>query len=271
MGEVERLNTLAEQINAEHRAFVGTLRKTVEHGIRAGELLAEAKAQCPHGTWLPWLEQNFEGAPRTAQEYMRLYSRRDEILANTRDSAHLSISGALRELAAPREESVEAVPEMTAPEFLARKVSPYREHGGGSVALPEDSLAALDAEIHADRVGEMKERTRRREAREHEESRKHLHRRFMEADAALSNARKAAKRALDEVRDVDFDAETREILESSVEAVHDTLGLVSAALDGNPGADFDAGLAALEYKAQWGSLWQDNPEDDTIPPPPWLG
>jgi hypothetical protein len=109
MGEIEKsqLGVLAEEINAEHRAFVGTFRKTVEHGIRAGELLAAAKAECTHGTWLPWLEENFEGAPRTAQEYMRLSNHRDEIRANTRDSAHLSIGGALKEIAAPREAAEE--------------------------------------------------------------------------------------------------------------------------------------------------------------------
>jgi hypothetical protein len=102
MGEVEKsLGNLAEEINAEHSAFVGTFRKTVEHGIRAGELLAAAKEQCSHGTWLPWLEANFEGALRTAQEYMRLYNHRDEVRAKARDSAHLSLSGALNELAAP--------------------------------------------------------------------------------------------------------------------------------------------------------------------------
>jgi hypothetical protein len=102
MSEIEKpLDKLADEINAEHRAFVGTFRKTVEHGIRAGELLTEAKAQCPHGTWLEWLGGHFEGAPRTAQEYMQLYNRRDEIRAKTRDSAHLSVSGALKELAAP--------------------------------------------------------------------------------------------------------------------------------------------------------------------------
>ena len=102
MSEVEKsLGTLAQEINAEHRAFVGAFRKTVEHGIRAGELLAKAKEQCPHGTWLGWLEENFEGAARTAQEYLRLYNHRDEIREKTRDSAHLSVSGALKELAAP--------------------------------------------------------------------------------------------------------------------------------------------------------------------------
>jgi hypothetical protein len=102
------LGRLAAEINAEHRAFVGTFRKTVEHGIRAGELLSEAKEQCPHRTWLDWLATHFEGAPRTAQEYMRLYNRRAELRAKTRDSAHLSVSGALKELAKP--ERPEAIP-----------------------------------------------------------------------------------------------------------------------------------------------------------------
>jgi hypothetical protein len=100
--EARGLETLADKINAEHRAFTGSLKKTAEHGIRAGKLLVEAKSKCKHGTWLDWLEAHFEGAPRTAQEYMRLYGRRDEVRANTRDSAHLSISGALREIAAPQ-------------------------------------------------------------------------------------------------------------------------------------------------------------------------
>jgi hypothetical protein len=102
MAEVEkRLGKLADEINAEHRAFEVTFRKTLEHGIRAGELLTRAKAECPHGTWLSWLGENFEGAPRTAQEYMRLYKHRDEVRAKARDSAHLSMSGALKELTAP--------------------------------------------------------------------------------------------------------------------------------------------------------------------------
>jgi hypothetical protein len=104
---IAELATLANEINAEHRAFVGSLKKTAEHGIRAGELLAEAKSKCKHGEWLPWLSQNFEGAPRTAQEYMRLYNHRDEIRAKYADSAHLSISGTLRELAAPKEQENE--------------------------------------------------------------------------------------------------------------------------------------------------------------------
>jgi len=97
------LVTLAEQINAEHRAFVGSLKNTAEHGIRAGELLTQAKTKCKHGEWLPWLVKNFDGAPRTAQTYMQLYHKRDEIRAKTQNSAHLSIGGALKEIAATEE------------------------------------------------------------------------------------------------------------------------------------------------------------------------
>ena len=101
--ETAGLAELANEINAEHRAFVGSLQKTAEHGIRCGELLAQAKAECPHGTWLDWLGQNFEGSVRTAQGYMRLYANRDSLLANTQPVAHLGIAGALKELAEPSE------------------------------------------------------------------------------------------------------------------------------------------------------------------------
>ena len=95
------LEALAGEINAEHRAFVGSLRKTAEHGIRAGGLLTEAKSQCPYGTWLDWLSTNFEGSERSAQVYMQMYRNRDELRSKCADSADLSISGALREITHP--------------------------------------------------------------------------------------------------------------------------------------------------------------------------
>jgi hypothetical protein len=100
----QRLRELAELINAEHRAFAGTFRRALEQAIRAGELLARAKEHHPHGTWQRWLEENFEGSVRTAQEYMRLYRHRHQIRANARDAAHLSIGEALSALASPRGE-----------------------------------------------------------------------------------------------------------------------------------------------------------------------
>ena len=112
MGEIERtsgevLEDIARRINEEHRSFIGSLKNTLEQGIRVGGLLSEAKENCKHGTWIPWLEKHFEGSVRSAQEYLRLYNHREEIRAKTRDSAHLSISGALKELAAGEDEAPE--------------------------------------------------------------------------------------------------------------------------------------------------------------------
>ena len=101
------LADLAEEINSEHRAFLGSLSKTAEHGIRAGELLAEAKNQYKHGEWLPWLRANFDGSERSAQVYMQMFRNRDEIRAKTQGSADLSIAGALKEISAPRESEAE--------------------------------------------------------------------------------------------------------------------------------------------------------------------
>ena len=83
MGEVERLDGLAEKINAEHRACEEALRSGLRHAVRAGELLAEAKGQVKHGEWGRWLEENF-----------------DEVKAQR--VADLSFRGALRELASPK-------------------------------------------------------------------------------------------------------------------------------------------------------------------------
>jgi hypothetical protein len=120
------LENLATEINAEHRAFIGSLKKTAEHAVRCGELLTEAKSRCRHGEWLPWLEANFEGSPRTAQTYMQLYDKRDELRAKTQNSAHLSISGALKEISAPQEES-EKEPEEATFEDVVELTRSFRE------------------------------------------------------------------------------------------------------------------------------------------------
>lgn len=96
------LPELATSIRQEHHLAEQHAMQAVNHAMEAGRLLIEAKALCSHGQWLPWLADNFEGSARTAQAYMRLYENRDA-LANTQSSAHLSIDGALKLLAEPKE------------------------------------------------------------------------------------------------------------------------------------------------------------------------
>ncbi len=55
----------------------------LKHALRAGELLSEAKGQLPHGAFGPWLAENFAGSDRTARAYMRVYSHREELEAQS--------------------------------------------------------------------------------------------------------------------------------------------------------------------------------------------
>ncbi len=52
-----------------------------------GVLLRERKRRLKHGEWLPWVENHFEGSPRTAQVYI---SMADEAVPNTQPTAHLT-------------------------------------------------------------------------------------------------------------------------------------------------------------------------------------
>ena len=102
MGEVAKLGTLAERINAEHRACGLALGTALEHALEAGRLLAEVKASLPHSEFGPWLESNFSWSDRTARVYLRLHDHRDEIEAKRQSSATLSIDRALKMLRPPK-------------------------------------------------------------------------------------------------------------------------------------------------------------------------
>lgn len=97
------ITALAADIRREHEAAERAFANAVEHAIRCGQLLNEAKQELPHGGWLPWLDDHFPASRRTAQGYMRLARRAEDAQA----LAHLGIEGALRMLAAPKPSSDE--------------------------------------------------------------------------------------------------------------------------------------------------------------------
>src|SRR5829696_4963916 len=99
--EVEKsLGKLAERINEEHRRCETAVNAALEHALRCGELLQEAKGQVPHGSFTAWVRDRFEGSDRTAQAYMRLHRNRHEL--DPQRVADLSVRGALRELSTPK-------------------------------------------------------------------------------------------------------------------------------------------------------------------------
>lgn len=101
------LMTLAEQINTEHRACDKALRTGLNHAVRAGELLVEAKDQVEHGRWGQWLADNFEGSARTAQAYMKVAREIPNLDgAKAQRVADLSFREVLNELSAPTDKRI---------------------------------------------------------------------------------------------------------------------------------------------------------------------
>ena len=73
----------------------------IEHAIRAGEALIQAKQLVEHGQWLPWLRDNCKMSERTAQNYMRV-ARNQDALANPHHDLDLNLNAAIKTLAAPK-------------------------------------------------------------------------------------------------------------------------------------------------------------------------
>jgi hypothetical protein len=156
--EERRLAALKERINEEHRQCEEAVGTALEHAINAGEGLTEMKRWVSHGRWGAWLRDNFEGSERTAQAYMRLHRRRDEI---RNGAADLSIRGALSSLSAPKPK---ALPEADAPtgtsgdkgvissrfaEWTAQSAPPPGEVAG--VQRADDSGEKSFAEMYVER------------------------------------------------------------------------------------------------------------------------
>jgi hypothetical protein len=76
---VENLEALAGRINAEHEAVTAAAVSALEHARRAGEMLLEARARCPHGTWLLWLATNVRCSQRTAYNYIQIAESWDKL------------------------------------------------------------------------------------------------------------------------------------------------------------------------------------------------
>lgn len=70
---------LADEINAAVRDAKHAAGQAVQHALRAGALLVQAKELAPHGHWDSWLQANCEVAPRTARAYMALAKRLPEL------------------------------------------------------------------------------------------------------------------------------------------------------------------------------------------------
>jgi hypothetical protein len=96
---------LAAQIKEQLGLACKALRNSLNHARKAGQLLRQAKAQCDHGQWIPWLEKHFRISARTAQQYMQIDEGWTAIKAKAKRVSHLGVRDALKLLAKPKTES----------------------------------------------------------------------------------------------------------------------------------------------------------------------
>ncbi len=66
------MNTLSEAINAAHDAVKGAGKTMLLKAKEAGELLLQAKSECAHGQFKPWIEENCAFSYDTANDYMKV-------------------------------------------------------------------------------------------------------------------------------------------------------------------------------------------------------
>src|SRR5437762_2730729 len=82
---VGQLDRLAEEVRTQHKLVIEHAEGMLAAGIRAGELLLEAKAQVGHGEFGPWLA--YAGInERSARDYMRLARNRQHAAVLDADS-----------------------------------------------------------------------------------------------------------------------------------------------------------------------------------------
>ena len=101
-GEPTELDKLAVEANAQHELVESSVRGAFAAAHRAGIALTKAKAEIPHGEWLPWVKEHLNYSDRTAQTYMRVAKE----IPNPQASAHLTLERALCQLAAKKDGDV---------------------------------------------------------------------------------------------------------------------------------------------------------------------
>ena len=105
------LAKLGRDATKEHRQCAVAGNAMLEHANLCGAYLLQAKETVPHGEWEDWLAEHFsEASPSAARGYMRISDRWAELEQNGNSVADLTVRGALKLLAKPREPALFEAP-----------------------------------------------------------------------------------------------------------------------------------------------------------------
>lgn len=73
--EIDRIT----EIRHLHEQFIDSLKRSLDYGMKIGELLTEQKADLNHGQFGIWIDENLPFSRRTAQNYMKIFRERDQL------------------------------------------------------------------------------------------------------------------------------------------------------------------------------------------------
>lgn len=97
-----RLRDLIGTINREHTLAYQRAVEALEHAIRCGEALIEAREIVPEGEWLEWCETNLNLGTGTLHRYIRVATYKQELFAAERKPASINAAiSYLRAIEAP--------------------------------------------------------------------------------------------------------------------------------------------------------------------------
>ena len=119
--------------------------------LTIGRCLIEAKDMLSHGEWLPWLTEQVEFSPRTAQNFMRLARE----WSNTQTLADLGASKALALLALPPEEREQFMEDHKVIDMSARQLEQaIKERDEARAAAEQAAADQRTAEQARDKMAE---------------------------------------------------------------------------------------------------------------------
>ena len=119
--------------------------------LTIGRCLIEAKDMLSHGEWLPWLTEQVEFSPRTAQNFMRLARE----WSNTQTLADLGASKALALLALPPEEREQFMEDHKVIDMSARQLEQaIKERDEARAAAEQAAADQRTAEQVRDKMAE---------------------------------------------------------------------------------------------------------------------
>ncbi len=155
--ELTPLGTLAVEIDALNEQANIYANQALVYAAKCGQKLLLAKAQCNHGEFKTWLDENCKTSYTNAKNYMRLASKMPELLKGQSTALLPSITQAIELLSAPEEIKTEVTAKIEAGEDVTVKEIQRLKKEAADLKSKNESLQG-DLTV---RIGQIDEKQKR--------------------------------------------------------------------------------------------------------------